>query len=99
MSKFTPGPWEMGKHHPKAGNSPAHYEISQSGEMYYHAIALSATDGGEGKANARLIAVAPEMYAELKRHCLECQANKRLPANLCEICCTRAALKKAGDEA
>ena len=66
MTKHTPGPWEVGKHHGRADGLPPHYMISQSGEMYDHAIVFSVEDGGEGKANANLVAAAPDLLHELK---------------------------------
>lgn len=64
---FTPGPWEISRHHQKInGGWPAHYMIGQQDEMYDHAIVLSSEDSGEGKANANLIAAAPDMYEALK---------------------------------
>ena len=58
-SRATKGPWEVGKHH-KLITEPSHYAISQSGEMYDHAHVFAAEDGGEGKANAHLMATSRE---------------------------------------
>jgi hypothetical protein len=64
--KHTPGPWEVGRHHENTSNTPAHYAISQYGELYDHAHVFAANDGGEGKANARLISAAPELLKACK---------------------------------
>ncbi len=72
-NKATPGPWEYGKHH--KGSFPAHYAISQSGEMYDHAYVFSAEDGGEGKANAQFIALARTALPKLAQRVIELEAD------------------------
>lgn len=61
MSKHTPGPWEIGNHQKGLDKWPAHYAVSQVGEMYDHAFVFSVQDSGEGKSNVQLIAAAPEL--------------------------------------
>ena len=85
MTKHTPGKWEVGKHHGRADGLPPHYMISQSGEMYDHAIVFSAEDGGEGKANARLIAAAPAMYEALEYALNNLRKNKNNGLGLAAI--------------
>lgn len=48
-------------------------------------------------ANANLIAAAPEMYEELKRHCALCMM-MHPDCEGCEICDTGKVLKKARGE-
>lgn len=63
MSKHTPGPWEVGEWHEFRGSGRQYCRISQAGEMYEHAEVWSAATNQEGKANARLIAAAPDLFA------------------------------------
>lgn len=48
-------------------------------------------------ANAALIAAAPEMYAELERHCALCML-QHPECEKCKLCETRKVLKKARGE-
>ncbi len=63
-AKFTKGPWEV-----VDGYYPSFIEI-KCGEMMdisicWHATDLSYSDGVERRANAHLIAAAPDMYEML----------------------------------
>lgn len=51
----------------------------------------------EAAANTRLIAAAPEMYEQLKRHCALCML-QHPECECCEICDTGKVLKKARGE-
>ncbi len=69
MSKppFTPGPWHAGDNHGcrqiKAKKSGEH----KQGQWYYEvACTPGLSDDDEDKANARLIAAAPDLYEALR---------------------------------
>ena len=79
-SRATKGPWEVGKHH-KLITEPSHYAISQSGEMYDHARVFAAEDGGEGKANAHLMAMSREALPHYIGLLTQIAAMAKLPEN------------------
>jgi hypothetical protein len=61
MSKHTPGPWSYAADSLKDGR----YSIYHNGPIAY--CGDTTARDGDGEANARLIAAAPEMLAELRR--------------------------------
>lgn len=65
--KHTPGPWECGSFYYPETNSPGSCEITQTGEMGILAIVTlprpNRSGHNEGRANARLIAAAPDLLA------------------------------------
>jgi hypothetical protein len=67
MSKHTPGPW-----HVNAGDYKYHIYYSREQSDHYF-VEVDGNDDDEAKANARLIAAAPELLAALKtaRKCLK----------------------------
>lgn len=64
-AKFTPGPWDYCKPHKRWLVYP---ESARDGGIDYYIAEAINVDGrfAEAKANAHLIAAAPEMYAALK---------------------------------
>lgn len=90
--KFTPGPWGWSMPDEvfpvvfcnETGNIIADLNDPENKQR-------------EMVANAKLIAAAPEMYAELKRHCALCML-QHPECEGCEICETRKVLKKARGE-
>lgn len=95
--KFTPGPWFVDADFYVYGRDGR----KNQGE-YFDGVEFplvcdvesDSRDRTENKANAALIAAAPEMYAELERHCRLCMW--RRPA--CEECETRKILRKVRGE-
>lgn len=71
-TKFTPGPWEV---NPKLytgqdGGKHGYFEIAANRGMFWIARVLGFSAGEDieqFKANARLIAAAPDMYEALKK--------------------------------
>lgn len=102
---FTPGPWHIKKSEeirsPYGGNvsSTRITILDTPGGQYQsrHVIAQVAKGNGRGEANAALIAAAPEMYEQLKRHCALCMM-MHPDCEGCEICDTGKVLKKARGE-
>lgn len=60
-------------------------------------VESDSRDRTENKANAALIATAPEMYEQLKRHCALCMM-MHPDCEGCEICDTWKVLMKARGE-
>lgn len=95
--KFTPGPWFVDADFYVYGGDGR----KNQGE-YFDGVEFplvcdvesDSRDRTENKANAALISAAPEMYAELERHCRLCMW--RRPA--CEECETRKILRKVRGE-
>lgn len=85
--KFTPGTWSL--NHESYG---VHIEPS----VAWIGFGTAHTET-EHKANAALIAAAPEMYEQLKRHCAMCMM-MHPDCEGCEICDTGKVLKKARGE-
>lgn len=65
MSKFTPGPWSISEPQIRGDYVMPGY-VWINGRDWY-ALAQACVQDGEGDANARLIAAAPEMYEVLRR--------------------------------
>lgn len=103
--EFTPGPWYIKPSEeipsPYWGTtSSTRITILDAQDGQYkprHVIAQVAKGNGRGAANAALIAAAPEMYAELERHCSLCMM-MHPDCEGCEICDTGKVLKKARGE-
>lgn len=71
MSEFTPGPWKYSKTSDRVPFSFSGYIVGKDGLAGFWALvkATLASDesrDSEMKANARLIAAAPDMYEALK---------------------------------
>ena len=96
--KFTPGPWKIG-----LNKSPwkKRKKVSQCRIEAANGIPVSQAthiqNNKERKANAALISAAPEMYAELKRHCALCML-QHPECERCDSCKTMEVLKKARGE-
>ena len=103
--EFTPGPWCIKPSEeipsPYLGKtSSTRITILDTPDGQYkprHVIAQVAKGNGRGAANAALIAAAPEMYAELERHCSLCMM-MHPDCEGCEICDTGKVLKKVRGE-
>ena len=106
--KFTKGPWYIKQS--EEIRLPYSINVSSTritritildtpGGQYQrcHVIAQVAKGNGRGEANAALIAAAPEMYEQLKRHCALCMM-MHPDCEGCEICDTGKVLKKARRE-
>ena len=106
--KFTKGPWYIKQS--EEIRLPYSINVSSTritritiidtpGGQYQsrHVIAQVAKGNGRGEANAALIAAAPEMYEQLKRHCALCMM-MHPDCDGCEICDTGKVLKKARGE-
>jgi hypothetical protein len=93
--KFTPGPWKVGRPHnedvPSAINGWNYYPI------YYGNDEEQVCDIVYNKADADLIAAAPDMYAALENVCMICQLRDH--ETNCECCQFGKVLKKARGEA
>ncbi|MGE9959152.1 hypothetical protein [Cloacibacillus porcorum] len=91
-TKHTPGPWKI---HKAGHEENAPIEIirpNEDGKSYRLIAKMYGFALEEGKANARLITAAPEMYEALKWACrnTDCKWHERE----CEDCPVGAALKK-----
>lgn len=103
--KFTPGPWYIKPSEkipsPYWGTtSSTRITILDAPDGQYkpcHVIAQVAKGNGRGAANAALIAAAPEMYAELERHCALCMM-MHPECEGCDLCETRKILRKVRGE-
>ena len=58
MSKHTPGPWEM-----RGPCASGRYSVIHNGPLFYVG---DAGEPGDGEANARLAAAAPELLEALR---------------------------------
>lgn len=103
--EFTPGPWYIKPSEeipsPYGGStSSTRITILDAQDGQYkprHVIAQVAKGNGHGAANAALIAAAPEMYAELERHCALCML-MHPECEGCDLCETRKILRKVRGE-
>ena len=99
--KFTPGPWGACKikhYHPQLIGETCCVKIGENIiEIDYIGIGNENKDYKQSEANAALIAAAPEMYEQLKRHCTLCMM-MHPDCEGCEICDTRKVLMKARGE-
>jgi len=75
MSKHTPGPW-----HVDAGDYKYHIYYSREQSDHYF-VDVDGNDDDEAKANARLIAAAPELLAALKALLFNAQHGNGLDAH------------------
>lgn len=66
MAKHTPGPWVYCTRLSGSENHKGYYIKSKKFVLAFEVIPVDS-DGKEGKANARLIAAAPDMLAALER--------------------------------
>ncbi len=64
-SKHTPGPWKIWEHGGK--DDPSCKIFAELSGLKELSVGIAQTIGGNDEANARLIAAAPELLAELKR--------------------------------
>jgi len=70
MSKYTPGPWKMTD--VRKYRDEAFFEVSSNASIFWLAkVGAPDDDFEQAKANAHLIAAAPEMYELLKEQ-IEC---------------------------
>jgi len=89
--KFTPGPWNVAGFDSRI-NEERYFGIgTPCGQMIVESFGECDSDR---KANATLIAAAPEMYEQLKRHCALCML-MHPDCEGCDICDTRKVLMKA----
>ena len=101
--KFTPGKWVARiEDHPfcDTGDVYTSFTVATEGAGKYDCFAEIFTrndDIYEAAANTRLIAAAPEMYEQLKRHCALCMM-MHPDCEGCDICDTGKVLKKARGE-
>ena len=91
--KFTPGPWSL------LFNDKTKVVLEQQGVAVFVADTYAGFTKSEEeqKANAALIAAAPELYKELEKHCALCMM-MHPDCEGCEICDTGKVLKKARRE-
>jgi hypothetical protein len=103
-TKWTPGPWRANLHHTQESAGRTYGWINGGGQIVPLAGVTLGVEGcsqDEGRANARLIAAAPELYAELERVTGHLETWTRDHAHECTaeidsaIHCARAALDKA----
>lgn len=64
--KHTPGPWHYSEYVDKRESGYIRCNVKLPGANKHVAVARVTGQGREMHANARLIAAAPEMYAELR---------------------------------
>ena len=100
MSKHTPGPWEWNGPNQLWGGERATEEVltaKDDGEPYgmHSALIEHHWDGGVAKANARLIAAAPELLEALRALIDMDVAYQRGPAVQEAVEAARAAIAKA----
>lgn len=99
--KFTPGPWSACriKHcHPQLIGETCCVKIGENIiELDYIGVGNENKDYEQSEANAALIAAAPEMYEQLKRHCALCMM-MHPDCEGCDICDTGKVLKKVRGE-
>ena len=100
-AKFTPGPWVVDKVLDLRGN-PCAYSVWPSRERLGQRNRIVSTPDGvtaEAKANARLIAAAPEMYQALTLACAVVADVTHCGGDDCTDCAVGIALRKARGEA
>ena len=99
-TKFTPGPWIARVEYKKSILGNQTYimcSIHAADECIADVVYVIHDNMDEAIANTRLIAAAPEMYEQLKRHCALCML-QHPECECCEICDTGKVLKKARGE-
>lgn len=98
--KFTPGPWVARVEYKKSRLSNQTYmlcSVHADDKCITDSVYVIHDNMDEAAANTRLIAAAPEMYEQLKRHCALCML-QHPECECCEICDTGKVLKKARGE-
>lgn len=92
--EFTPGPWYVAGFDSRI-NEERYFGIgTPRGQMIVESFGECDSNR---KANAALIAAAPELYKELEKHCALCMM-MHPDCEGCEICDTGKVLKKARGE-
>ena len=91
---FTPGPWKIAGFGSQNNNKMDFGINTELGQLVIESHGQCELDC---KANAALIAAAPEMYKELEKHCALCMM-MHPDCEGCEICDTGKVLKKARGE-
>lgn len=92
--QFTPGPWNVAGFDSRI-NEERYFGIgTPCGQMIVESFGECDSNR---KANAALIAAAPEMYEELKLHCARCMWAQP-SCERCNTCKTMKVLKKARGE-
>lgn len=92
--QFTPGPWNVAGFDSRI-NEERYFGIGTPyGQMIVESFGECDSDR---KANAALIAAAPELYKELEKHCALCVMRHPEMEN-CKLCETRKVLNKARGE-
>ena len=91
---FTPGPWKIAGFGSQNNNKMDFGINTDRGQLVIESYGQCELDC---KANAALIAAAPELYKELERHCALCMM-MHPDCEGCELCETRKVLKKARGE-
>lgn len=74
MSKWTPGPWNYPEH-PKGVSTLIYAELGGNPEAFPVASATYGVPDEERKANARLIAAAPDLLEALRKYELPIDIN------------------------
>lgn len=92
MSKHTPGPWYVGRKDENTGE----IEVNSDGRPYVCLVFPGAIDDVT-PANARLIAAAPDLLAELEMlsNVVEGCGMAAMPEVECRLVFARAAIAKA----
>lgn len=92
--EFTTGPWHVAGFDSRI-NEERYFGIgTPRGQMIVESFGECDSNR---KANAALIAAAPELYKELEKHCALCMM-MHPDCEGCEICDTGKVLKKARGE-
>ena len=65
LKGFTPGPWEEGRPDMRSFIEGQQGKYIYAGELYVAATGFDVGEWDEIMANSRLIAAAPQLYAEL----------------------------------
>ncbi|MDO5116205.1 MAG: hypothetical protein Q4D58_08930 [Synergistaceae bacterium] len=92
-TEYTPGPWVVHIVEGKSKNCSPSVEITrllENGRVRDLIAKMYGFGLPEGKANASLIAAAPEMADVLIKHCAECERE------VCSYCSVGRVLHKAG---
>lgn len=99
-TKFTPGPWFVDADFYVYGGDGGKIKGEYFDGVEFPLVCDAESDSRdrtENKANAALIAAAPELYRELEKHCALCMM-MHPECEKCELCETRKVLKKVRGE-